>query len=70
MHLRSTEDLTVAEVLKNFAPPQANGTACNLVSFGPNEFFLVIQGDQASMLTALLMQALDQLQAKADDSAD
>ena len=68
--LAATDKITVAEVFDNFAPPHKDGTACDLVSFGPNEFFLVIQGNQANHLTAMIMDFLNHVQDKAHDSGD
>ena len=69
MSLRNSAKLTVKEVFDNFEPGE-NGTGCDLVSFGPDAFFLVIQGDQANLLTGLMMEFLNQLQAQSDDISD
>ncbi len=70
MTLRATNKITVAEVFDNFVPEIKSGTGCDLVSFGPDEFFLVIQGAEANKLTAYIMNFLNELQARGDDSSD
>lgn len=58
---RTAEDTTVAELLETVAPPREGTTGAHLVSVGPHHYFLVIQGPEATWLTARLLEVIDAL---------
>ena len=62
LNLRSTEQVTVKEVLEKFAPAVKGGTGCDLVQLGGDRYFFVIQGNQSGWIVNAIMQLLDQLQ--------
>ena len=64
--LRRTSSTTVKEILDTFAPPREGSTGAQLVSFGPQEYFLVIQGPEGKQLTSLILDYIEALYARAE----
>jgi len=58
---RTTSDTTVAEILDTVAPPREGCTGCQLVTCGPEEFLLVIQGPEGRDLTHKILDYVDAL---------
>lgn len=56
---RSTKDTTVHEIFEVFAPVRADQTSAHLVSFGPQHYFIVVQGSQAETLTHHLLNGIE-----------
>lgn len=67
--MRKTSDTSVEEILDTFAPPREGTTGCQLVSFGPQEYFLVIQGPDATKLTGLVLDYVNALYTKSEEIA-
>lgn len=68
--LRKTANTTVKEILDTFAPPREGCTGAQLVSFGPDEYFLVIQGPGAKRLTSLVLDYINALYRKTEEVSD
>ncbi len=64
--LRRTSTTTVKEILDTFAPPREGSTSAQLVSFGPTEYFLVVQGPEAKELTGLVLDYIEALYTRAE----
>ena len=65
---RTTQDTSVREILETFSPPSEDQTGAQLVSFGPNHYFLVIQGPEAETLTNRVLEYIDALHEKQPDA--
>ena len=65
---RTTQDTSVREILETFSPPDEDQTGVHLVSFGPQHYFLVIQGPEAETLTNRVLDYIDGLHGQQPDA--